>query len=106
MIVSFIPGRVRIRNPRFKDHDTASTAATLLREHPCVIRVTTNPTTGSLLIEYDPDKLDPAAAQQALGLIDPEALDRFNAQLQAGPESAMEGDAPVDETGPMAGGRQ
>lgn len=102
MIVSFIPGRVRIRNPRFKDPDTSSTAATLLREHPCVIRVTTNTTTGGLLIEYDPDKLDPEAAQHALGLIDPEALDWFNTRNQASPESACEGDDPVGENGPMA----
>lgn len=102
MIVSFIPGRVRIRNPRFKDSDTASTAATLLREHPCVIRVTTNSTTGGLLIEYDPEKLDPPAAQEALELIDPEALDWFNTRNQAGPDSARESYVPADENSPTA----
>lgn len=99
MIASFIPGRVRIRNPRFKDPDLASTAVTLLREHPCVTRATVNSTTGGLLIEYDPEKLDLEAAQQALEMIDPEALDWFNTMNQAGPERPAE----VPEGG---GGRQ
>jgi|GEM_PF-3926022 len=80
MIASFIPGRVRIRNPRFKDPETASTAAALLREHPCVKEVTAHPTTGGLLIEYDPEKLDMESALQALEQIDPEGLECFRAQ--------------------------
>lgn len=97
MIASFIPGRVRIRNPRFKDPDLASTAVTLLREHPCVTRATANPSTGGLLIEYDPAKLDLEAAQQALEMIDPEAMDWFNTMSQAG--SAQCAEAPEGGAG-------
>lgn len=89
MIASFIPGRVRIRNPRFKDPDLASTAVTLLREHPCVLKATANSTTGGILIEYDPEKLDLEAARQALEMIDPEAMDWFEAMNRpGGPEPA------------------
>lgn len=91
MICSFIPGRVRIRTPRFKDPDLASTAATLLREQPCVRKVTANPETGSLLIEYDPEKLDMEAALKVLEQIDPEGLEWFLAQNQVTAEEGCDG---------------
>jgi hypothetical protein len=90
MIASFIPGRVRIRNPQFKDPDLAATAVTLLREHPCVLKATVNSTTGGLLIEYEPEKMDMEAARQALEMIDPEAMDWFQTMNQAGPNQPDE----------------
>lgn len=72
MITSFIPGRVRIRDERFKDQDTATLITGLIKEHPAVSSATANTMTGGILIEYDPEQLDTGEACQALEAIDPE----------------------------------
>ncbi len=64
MICSFIQGRVRIRDARFKDEETAQMVSRMIGEYPGVSTVKANPRTGSLLIEYDPAELD---QEQALG---------------------------------------
>lgn len=74
----------------------------LLREPPCALQAnanptTANPTTGGLLIEYNPEKLDPDAARQVLEMINPEALDWFEAVKQA--EPAQPDEAPESGAG-------
>lgn len=98
MIASIIPGRVRIRDARFTDPDLSATATALLREYPGIQRVTANLSTGSLLIEYDPERLDPEAAQQALAQIDPEGAQWLEERSRGGPEQ----DGP-EAAGPLAG---
>jgi len=72
MICSFIEGRVRLRDPRFKNEETAAMLTALLLERPGIIAARANPRTGSLLIEYDPETLDQEEALKALKMIDPE----------------------------------
>ena len=72
MITSFINGRVRLRDPRFKDEEVCATVEALLRDHPSVISVKTNPRTGGVLIVYDPDRLSLDEARQTLAAIVPE----------------------------------
>ena len=53
MIVSFCPGRVRLRFRELKDKSTADTASARIRETPGITNVEVNAITGSILIEYD-----------------------------------------------------
>ena len=53
MIVSFCPGRVRLRFRELKDKTTAETASARIRETPGITGVEVNARTGSILIEYD-----------------------------------------------------
>lgn len=72
MITSFINGRVRLRDPRFKDEGVCASIEELLRDHPSVTSVKANPKTGGVLIEYDPETLSLEEARQALAAIVPE----------------------------------
>lgn len=72
MITSFINGRVRLRDPRFKDEETCAVLEELLKDHPGVTRVTANPRTGGLLIEYDPDRVSLDEAKRLLTAAAPE----------------------------------
>jgi len=54
MIVSFIPGRIRLRFKELKDTETAETVKERIRETPGITKVEINPVTGSVLVEYDP----------------------------------------------------
>ena len=72
MITSFINGRVRLRDPRFKDEEVCASVEALLKDHPSVISVKANPRTGGVLIEYDPETLSPDEAKQALTAVVPE----------------------------------
>ena len=54
MIVSFVPGRIRLRFKELKESAAAENARTRIRETPGITRVEINPLTGSVLIEYDP----------------------------------------------------
>ena len=73
MITSFINGRVRLRDARFKDPEFAATAVALIKDYHGVTKVSANSNTGGLLIEYDPEKLDMEAACEALASFDPQA---------------------------------
>ena len=53
MIVSFIPGRVRLRLPELKDDALAARAIPLIRAIPGITKAEIKTLTGSLLIEYD-----------------------------------------------------
>ena len=54
MIVSFVPGRVRLRFKELKDNTAAEMARARIKETPGIKSVEINTVTGSVLIEYDP----------------------------------------------------
>ena len=97
MITSFINGRVRLRDPRFKDEAACATIEETLRSHPCVTSVKANPKTGGVLIEYDPERLDLDQARQALAAIVPEGarwIDDYEAAMGwSQPEKQVDGGA-------------
>lgn len=53
-VASFVDGRVRLRHPVLKKAGEAEEARLLLAALPGMRRVSVNPRTGSLLMEYDP----------------------------------------------------
>jgi hypothetical protein len=59
MIVSFCPGRVRLRFKELKDAAAAALARARIQESAGVTNVEINTCTGSILIEYDPLVLPP-----------------------------------------------
>lgn len=69
MICSFIPGRIRLRSPSFMDEETVATVMDMLKSQPGLLSVENNLNTGSLLIRYDPVKVDQQAAMAALELL-------------------------------------
>ena len=54
MIVSFIPGRIRLRFKELKESAAAESAKARIEETPGITKVEINRLTGSVLIEYDP----------------------------------------------------
>ena len=54
MIVSFVPGRIRLRFKELKESEAAETAEARIKETPGITKVEINRLTGSILIEYDP----------------------------------------------------
>jgi hypothetical protein len=72
MMVSSLKGRLRLRGRRLKNAATATRAGTALENLPGVTRVTLNQVTGSLLLEYDPTRLDPTMALKLLAELAPE----------------------------------
>ena len=54
MIVSFIPGRIRLRFKELKESAAAESAKARIKETPGITKVEINRLTGSVLIEYDP----------------------------------------------------
>ncbi|MDR1041909.1 MAG: hypothetical protein LBR80_17440 [Deltaproteobacteria bacterium] len=79
MIVSSIPGRIRLRADAFKDPDLPLDD---LARCPGVIDYVMNTLTGSLLVEYDPETLDPAGAVRLLNRLDPGALQQYAEYIQ------------------------
>ena len=65
MIVSFVPGRARLRFKELKDPAAAESAKTRISQAPGVTKVETNPATGSILVEYDPEALPPEKLLEA-----------------------------------------
>jgi hypothetical protein len=57
VIVSFIPGRIRLRLPELKNPAVAAELLPLIRAVPGVKAAEIKTLTGSLLIEYDPRML-------------------------------------------------
>lgn len=72
MICSFIPGRIRLRSPLFTDEKAVALVMDMLKNQPGLEKIENNLNTGSLLIFYDPDKLDQEAALAALELLETE----------------------------------
>ena len=54
MVVSFVPGRIRLRFKELRNSAAAELAKARVKETPGITNVETNPLTGSILIEYDP----------------------------------------------------
>jgi hypothetical protein len=82
MIVSFSPGRVRLRFKELKDRAFAALVCGRVKETPGITRAEVNPLTGSLLIEYDPALLPP----EKLLELGRQELAKFNIKLDP-PES-------------------
>jgi copper chaperone CopZ len=57
MVVSFVPGRIRLRFKELKKSAAAESAKARIGEVPGITRVEVNPVTGSILIEYDTEIL-------------------------------------------------
>ncbi|MBQ6779675.1 MAG: hypothetical protein IJP62_00415 [Treponema sp.] len=57
MITSFFPGRVRLRAPIFKEADLVEKARLILGKSDAVKKIENNFLTGSVLIEYYPEKV-------------------------------------------------
>jgi len=54
VIVSFVPGRIRLRFRELKEIEAAESAKARIKETPGITKVDINRLTGSILIEYDP----------------------------------------------------
>ena len=57
MITSFFPGRVRLRAPIFKEADLVKEACSILKKSDAINSIENNLVTGSVLIEYEPEKV-------------------------------------------------
>jgi hypothetical protein len=53
MIVSYSPGRIRLRFKELKDKTLAGLAVQRIKKTPGINRAEINPVTGSVLIEHD-----------------------------------------------------
>ncbi|WP_010258642.1 HMA2 domain-containing protein [Treponema primitia] len=60
MIVSYSPGRIRLRFKELRDPKIAELASKRIENTPGITRVEIKPLTGSLLIEFDIAVLPPA----------------------------------------------
>ncbi|MDR1037249.1 MAG: hypothetical protein LBT40_11995 [Deltaproteobacteria bacterium] len=79
MIVSSIPGRIRLRSERFKDPELSLDDLT---ECPGILSWEMNTLTGSLLVMYDPGTVSPLKALQILDRLDPGALLQYAEYLE------------------------
>ena len=57
MIASFIDGRVRLRTEALKNPETLSVVENAVKAREGVLSTRANPRTGSLLVEYDPERI-------------------------------------------------
>ena len=57
VVSSFFPGRIRLRSPLLQDADICAALKTALEQQPAVHKVEYSTHTGSILIEYESDKL-------------------------------------------------
>lgn len=59
IVTSFFPGRIRLRAKIFKDKEICDKALSVLKEldNDSITNVQNNPITGSVLIEYIPEKI-------------------------------------------------
>lgn len=57
IVTSFFPGRIRLREAVFKDPVIVEECLKILKTSDAVTNVQNNYTTGSILLEYDPDKV-------------------------------------------------
>jgi copper chaperone CopZ len=53
MIVSFVPGRIRLRFKELKNQTVCNQVYDRIKDIPGIIAVEIKPLTGSILIEYD-----------------------------------------------------
>lgn len=57
MVTSFFPGRIRLRESVFKDTVIVQECIKILQTSDAVKNITNNCNTGSVLLEYDPEKV-------------------------------------------------
>lgn len=57
VVSSFFPGRIRLRSSLLQDTDICAALKTALEQQPAVRKVEYSTHTGSILIEYESDKL-------------------------------------------------
>lgn len=57
MITSFFPGRIRLRADIFKNEEITQAALSILKQSSVVKKIEHNPITGSVLLEYYPEKV-------------------------------------------------
>lgn len=57
-ITSYIDGRVRLRHPALRDEGKIALLRQLASSIPGILEISANPRTGSLLLEYDPEKMN------------------------------------------------
>jgi len=57
VVTGFFPGRIRLRAPLFKDAALTERMIAVLKQAAAVTHIEHNPLTGSILLEYDPDRL-------------------------------------------------
>lgn len=57
IVTSFFPGRIRLREAVFKDPVIVEECIKILKSSDAVKNIQNNYTTGSVLLEYDPDKI-------------------------------------------------
>lgn len=57
MVTSFFPGRIRLREAVFKDAVIVEECIKILKTSDAVKNITNNCNTGSVLLEYDPEKV-------------------------------------------------
>lgn len=58
IVSSYFPGRIRLRGQIFKDPVLTKAAIEAVQGHEAIKNISWNEKTGSLLIEYDPEKLE------------------------------------------------
>ncbi|MBI2393973.1 MAG: hypothetical protein HYV09_30665 [Deltaproteobacteria bacterium] len=68
MITSSIPGRLRVRHPSLRAASAARTARAAVAALPGVLGAAENAAVGSLLVTYDPARIDEPRILAALGL--------------------------------------
>ena len=56
-VTSYFPGRIRLRAPFLKDQDIAGAMMDVVRASGLSDQLTYNPRTGSVLVEYCPERL-------------------------------------------------
>ena len=81
MVVSFIPGRIRLRLKELKKSPLAEYAKKRVKEIPGITAVEINPLTGSVLIEYD-EKILPTEKLIEIGK---QELAKFSPDLKLPP---------------------
>jgi hypothetical protein len=104
VIVSSIPGRIRLRSDNFKNPDLPLDD---LAGCPGVISWAMNTLTGSLLVEYDPAELNPLKAMQILNSLDPGALQQYAEYIEKtgmDPEQLFASRRPAPRTAPAGNG--
>ncbi len=74
-VSSFFPGRIRLRAQVFKDSVIVEKALQILKSSDAVKNVENNKITGSVLLEYYPEKVPMEKLQEALPLL--KRLDRL-----------------------------
>ena len=57
MVTSFFPGRIRLREAVFKDSVIVQECTKILKCSDAVKNISSNCNTGSILLEYDPEKV-------------------------------------------------